>query len=237
MADVDPFDFELWAAEWSKPNWGNFHANLAFLEKTGLLCEPRKVLEIGTGQGMLLGHLREHGHAVIGCDRDVHLVSRWRRDLPLLIASGDQLPFAAEAFDLVASFDVFEHIADSDAHLREVRRVLRPRGHYLLQTPNKLTNAVIEPLLWAQKFGVKHALACFKPPAHCALHTYWQLRSRFENNGFTLQYFEIPVVNDYFKEKLTRALGKLGPMLLKVCNPDRLPLPLRTNFYVMATAT
>ena len=237
MADVDPFDFELWAAEWSKPHWGNFHANVTFLERTGLLGEPHKVLEIGAGQCALLGHLRERGQDVIGCDQDLHLVPRWRRDLRLLIASGDRLPFPADAFDLVLSFDVFEHIPDSDAHLREVRRVLRPGGHYLLQTPNKLTNMLIEPLIWARKLGVKHAFACFKPPAHCALHTYWQLRSRFERHGFTTRYFDIPVVNDYFEKKLNRVVGKLGPILLKACNPDRLPLPLRTNFYVMATAT
>lgn len=237
MADLDPFDRKLWAAELNKPHHGNFYANLDFLEKTGLLRDLRKVLEIGAGPGALVGHLTERGHTVIGSDLDPNWVGGWRRDLRLLIASGHQLPFAADAFDLVMSFDVFEHIPNSDAHLREVRRVLRPGGHYLLQTPNKLTNAIIEPVLWARKFGVKHALACFKPPAHCALHTYWQLRSRFENNGFALQYFEIPVVNEHFKEKLTRALGKLGPALLKVCNPDRLPLPLRTNFYVMATPT
>ena len=237
MAGVDPFDFELWAAEWSEPHWGNFHANVTFLERTGLLGEPRKVLEIGAEQCALLGHLKERGQDVIGCDQDLHLVPRWRRDLRLLIASGDRLPFPADAFDLVLSFDVFEHIPDSDAHLREVRRVLRPGGHYLLQTPNKLTNVLIEPLVWARKFGVKYAFACFKPPAHCALHTYWQLRSRLKKHGFTTRYFDIPVVNDYFEEKLNRAVGKLAPILLKACNPDRLPLALRTNFYVMATAT
>ena len=237
MADVDPFDFEQWAAEWSKPNWGNFHANVAFLEKTGLLGEPRRILEVGAGQCTLLGHLRERGQNAIGCDYDLHLVSGWPRDLPLLIAAGDRLPFAADAFDLVLSFDVFEHIPDSDAHLREVRRVLRPGGHYLLQTPNKLTNVIIEPVLWAKKFGLKHSFACFKPPGHCALHTSWQLRARFEHNGFTLRYLDVPVVNEYFRDKLRRAFGKLGPALLKVCNPDRLPLALRTNLYAVATAT
>ena len=150
MAGADPFDFELWAAEWSKPHWGNFDANVTFLDRTGLLGEPRKVLEIGAGQGVLLGHLMERGQDVIGCDQDLHLVPRWRRDLQLLVPVATRLPFPADAFDLVLSFDVFERIPDSDAHLREVRRVLRPGGHYLLRTPNKVTDVLIEPLVWAR---------------------------------------------------------------------------------------
>ena len=62
-------------------------------------------------------------------------------------ADGATLPFG-QCFDVVMSFDVLEHIPDSDRHLQEVRRVLRPGGHYVLQTPNKLTNAVFETIRW-----------------------------------------------------------------------------------------
>lgn len=62
------------------------------------------------------------------------------------VASGDALPFDAHMFDVVLSLDVFEHIRDSNRHLREVRRVLKPGGNYLLQTPNKWTNIPFEML-------------------------------------------------------------------------------------------
>jgi hypothetical protein len=41
-------------------------------------------------------------------------------------------------------------------------------------------------------------------------------------------------VNDYFVEKVRSHLGRFGVLSLKVVNPDRLPQPLRTNFYVQA---
>ena len=72
--------------------------------------------------------------------------------LPIDPVEGTALPYPAATFDILISFDVFEHIPDSDAHLREVRRVLRPGGggggRYLLQTPNKWTNSVFETIRW-----------------------------------------------------------------------------------------
>jgi SAM-dependent methyltransferase len=49
------------------------------------------------------------------------------------------LPFAADAFDIVLSFQVFEHVAQVDEYLREVNRVLAPGGVFLLVTPDRST--------------------------------------------------------------------------------------------------
>jgi SAM-dependent methyltransferase len=52
-----------------------------------------------------------------------------------------RLSFADSAFDLVLSFDVFEHIPDYRAALREVRRVLRPGGMFVMSVPLHLGSA------------------------------------------------------------------------------------------------
>ena len=51
-------------------------------------------------------------------------------DLPIRRTQGTKLDFAAEAFDLVTSFDVLEHIPSTDIHFAEVYRVLKPSGAY-----------------------------------------------------------------------------------------------------------
>jgi hypothetical protein len=67
------------------------------------------------------------------------------------------------------------------------------------------------------------------------LHSYRELKARFSRNGFELTFVDVPVVNEYFKTKMRTYMGKLGPALLTVMNPDRFPMFMRTNFYARAT--
>jgi SAM-dependent methyltransferase len=210
--------------------YGNLEANLRFIEQTGALATPCEVLEIGSGAGTLLHELSSRGHRVQGIEVDpvrVEDVRRWYPDLAVRLVRGTALPFPDAAFDVVLSFDVFEHIPDSDAHLREVRRVLRPGGIYLMQTPNKWTNIVFETIRW-------RSFTRFRED-HCSLHTLGQLRRRLRAHGFIPRVFDVPVVNAFFRQKVARHLGVVGSLALAVCSPDRLPLGLRTNLYVAAT--
>ena len=70
---------------------------------------------------------------------------------------------------------------------------------------------------------------------HCSLHSWTQLRRRFARHGFTTEFYDVPVVNDFFKRKVRHYTGAPGMLMLKLLNPDRLPLPMRTNFYLKAT--
>lgn len=49
-----------------------------------------------------------------------------------------QLSFPDAQFDVVASFDVLEHVPDFRKALREMRRVLKPGGHLVLSAPMSL---------------------------------------------------------------------------------------------------
>jgi SAM-dependent methyltransferase len=227
--------------EWAAPVWGNYRTNMDFLQRVGLLDKPSTILEVGCGKGMLLNALYEAGHTVMGIDIDAAPISVCRSQFPALkvkVASGDSIPCSAASFDVVVSFDVFEHIRDSDCHLREVARVLRPGGCYLLQTPNKWTNIPFELLRNWRKYHLG-PISAYREllTDHCALHSYWQLKRRLVRNGFHATVFDMPVVNDYFITKLHTYLGALASPMLAVLNPDRLPRPLRTNFYVRADLT
>ena len=88
---------------------------------------------------------------MFGCDVDPDLRAASQElfgDLPYTVMNQSDLPFDDDCFDVVLSFDVFEHIPEPDQHLREVARVLKPNGCYLLQTPNKWTNSVFETIRW-----------------------------------------------------------------------------------------
>ncbi len=221
------------AASQSGPQqFGNAEANLRFLEAAGALEPGVDALEIGTGTGGMLQALIGRGLRVRGVEINPALIAesrKWFGELPVQPVSGVALPFADASFDLVLSFDVFEHIRDSDAHLREVSRVLRPGGRYLVQTPSKWPNTVFETIRWK-------SLTRWRDD-HCALHTPGALRRRLEQHGFAVEFFDVPVVNAFFRGKVRRHLGWVGGLALAIANPDRLPVEWRTNLYVRATKT
>ena len=208
-------------------DFGNLDANLRFLDDSGLLESGMKVLEIGCGRGTLLHRLSARGVDIVGVEISPARIEESRSlydGLRIYQTSGIELPFADEAFDIVLSFDVLEHIPDTDAHLAEVRRVLKPAGWLLLQTPNKWTNAIFETIRWRSlsKWRVDH----------CSLHNYWQLTRRLSAFGFDVSFSDVKVVTPFYREKIRQYLGAPGLLLLKLVNPDRFPIPLRTNFYV-----
>ncbi|MDP2895539.1 MAG: methyltransferase domain-containing protein [bacterium] len=82
--------------------------------------KPRKVLEVGIGNGFLLDYLRKRGYNVTTVDIDEELN-------PDYFASVLSLPFEDDSFDVVACFEVLEHVAYSSFSqaLREIHRVCR----------------------------------------------------------------------------------------------------------------
>ena len=209
---------------------GNLESNLDFLQRTGVLDETGQVLEIGPGKGGLLHHLSESGVDIQAVEINEAFIAAARNRSPhlrLTHVSDTTLPFAEESFDVVLSFDVLEHIPDTDSHLTEVRRVLKPNGRYLLQSPNKWTNVVFETIRW-RSFSKWRA-------HHCSLHSYYGFRRRFAKHGFTVTFHDVAVVTEYFKNKLKAYAGRPGLIMLRLANPDRMPMPLRTNYYIEAT--
>lgn len=212
-----------------RDDFGPFNANVRFVEKTGALGRGAKILEIGSGKGRLLNHFLGLGYDIRGVEINREYIAASRElfgQLPLTPVDSERLPADDESLDVVMSFDVFEHIPDTDGHLREVTRVLKPGGAYLLQTPNKWTNTVFETVRWKSFTAWR--------TQHCSLHSFRELRRRFEQHGFGVTFHDIPLVDDFFRFKVEAYLGKAGLLLIKAINPDNLPLPLRTNFFVAA---
>jgi 2-polyprenyl-3-methyl-5-hydroxy-6-metoxy-1,4-benzoquinol methylase len=212
--------------ERGKEQRGNLQANLEFLSRTGLLRKGDRILEIGCGIGTVVHELAKQGHDVQGVDISQVAIEYGRRkygDVRLDVLAAEELAFEDASFDVVLSFDLFEHIARVDKHVGEVRRVLKPGGCYLFQTPNRYSNAIFETLA--------HRTLKWRR-VHPSLHTPGQLRRRLAKHGFQVQCVRINPMNEYMRAKL-KPLGPLAHWIGRI-DFSRLPLALQTNLYVIA---
>jgi ubiquinone/menaquinone biosynthesis C-methylase UbiE len=101
--------------------------------------------------------------AIVGIDcdefslKDNELLCKVRSDLACL-------PFAAHSFELITANMVVEHLDAPELMLREIQRVLKPTGVFVLHTPNVLSPPLALASLLPDR--VKKWVACFLDTRH-----------------------------------------------------------------------
>jgi SAM-dependent methyltransferase len=112
--------------------------SLADLIKTRLACPPTRILIVGCGEHQDADVLAEYFKAeVTSVDVRHHEGSAAGSPAAAPAGAPAQLAFPEHTFDLVYSFHALERVADPRRVLREMHRVLQPRGHYCIGTPNR----------------------------------------------------------------------------------------------------
>lgn len=104
----------------------------------------KSVLDLGCGGGFMSEALVQRGAEVIGVDPSEPAIAIARKhaeatglSIDYRIGTGESLPVATGAVDIVLCVDVLEHVNDLDAVMDEVRRVLKPGGLFLFDTINR----------------------------------------------------------------------------------------------------
>jgi SAM-dependent methyltransferase len=96
------------------------------------------VLEVGFGNGTFLEFGLRRGWAMHGTEVNPGLLECARQKGFEATETETPEPFPSQSFDMVAAFDVMEHIPleELPGFLRQVRRVLRPGGVFVARFPN-----------------------------------------------------------------------------------------------------
>ena len=128
--------------KWSEENFGRVGPGTRFyfgqIFKRGLK-KNSKILEIGFGNGEMLGYFRAKGHEIIGVELNDALMSR-AKILGYTAYAGavwDIPKLQTEKFDLIAAFSVVEHMYydDLSAFFSWTRKHLNDGGKLYLRFP------------------------------------------------------------------------------------------------------
>lgn len=108
---------------------------------SSLLTGGESLLDVGCGAGQVVKSVANRFNRVVAADIAPRIIrDTARRCGPIaswtVLDASRPLPFADETFSNVVALSMLQYIFSPESLLREVHRVLRPRGEILVETPN-----------------------------------------------------------------------------------------------------
>lgn len=103
----------------------------------------KKILEIGSGSGVLLACLEKEGYECYGVEPDLlsyeaskYIFKKNKLRFKIHCCGAEKLPFRNNFFDIIISFQVIEHVRDVQEVFNECSRVLKKEGLIYFVIPN-----------------------------------------------------------------------------------------------------
>lgn len=153
----------------------------------------KKILEVGCGRGGFVRLLASRDASACGTDFSGYAleVAANRAKLKRVVegsvdyvqADAHQLPFSDEAFDIVISCEMIEHVPDPLAAVRQMARVCRPGGLLYLTTPNYMNLIGLYELYAAMRRKSLHSEFSQPLDRHCV---FFQTRSLVREAGWRI---------------------------------------------------
>jgi ubiquinone/menaquinone biosynthesis C-methylase UbiE len=211
-----------WAREPDHDSYWRFHRD-RFL---GSLPAPgRLTLDIGCGEGRVTRDLRGLGHHVVGIDQSASMIAAAQAADPdgeYVEADAAVLPFDDGSAELAISFMSLMDMDDMAGAVREVSRVLGPRGRFVV--------AVVHPINSAGEFVPRQGV----DDAPFVIESYLERRpyaDHLERDGLEMTFHSL----HFTLEDYSRAFEAAGFLLMELRelyddeNPrwGRVPLFLR----------
>jgi len=121
-----------------------------FAVEKAILMNPgvERILDLGCANGWNMSRFGQYGRPSIGLDTVTDRIILAQEHGPVMVASGLEVPVAAETFDIVYVQHVLHHIGNVKVALQEASRLLKPGGClFLIETIED------SPIIhWGRKF-------------------------------------------------------------------------------------
>lgn len=113
--------------------------------------QGNKIIEVGSGEGANLFHLKKYFSDLTGIDiseEKLTIAAKYVPEAKFLQAQAGGLPFWDSTFDLVFCRDVLHHLRDSDEKakvIKEMKRICKENGKIIIIEPN-----ILNPIIFFQ---------------------------------------------------------------------------------------
>lgn len=154
---------------------------------------PRTILDYGCGQGGWIPFLSEifPDAEIVGVDISRRALERARERFPaptFLLIEGGSAPVANEAFDLVFSYHVLEHVSDLEATVADMARAARRTGYLCVMVPCANEGSLEERVVRSVRDGLEPSVDgmsrfFFDDAGHIRRPTSGELLASFERHG------------------------------------------------------
>jgi SAM-dependent methyltransferase len=112
-----------------------------------------RILDDGCGLGTYLAALEPYSRHRYGLEIEFdRAAAALGRAEGVALGVGERLPFRAQAFDLVLSNEVIEHVTDDAQAVAEMVRVTRPGGRIVLFAPNRWYPVEQHGIYWRGRY-------------------------------------------------------------------------------------
>lgn len=175
-------DYHQWKGWQGKRNAaGEVARAVAELRLAGV-SPPARLLEVGFGDGAFLTHVHSLGYVCTGLERDASRIETLNaQGITARVGGPEQL--AGQTFDVIAAFDVFEHVplAELIGLLRGLADLLGPNGKLVARFPN-----MASPFGLGNQYGDITHLTALSPSSFAQIARLAGLQTLHVANGATV---------------------------------------------------